>query len=142
MKGKKTSTYERLFKYIEDNVWKLQPAQFITDFESGLRKAISNHFPDVPLYGCWYHYTAAIRRRLMTLEMYRVITDDPAGAMIYYMLLSLPLLSKERILDGFNFIKNEARKNGLYKEFKVFFKYFDHFWINLVCFNAQFICFL
>lgn len=140
MSDKKTKTYEKVFKYIEDNVWKFQPAQFMTDFESGLRKAISSYFPNAPLYGCWYHYSVSIRRRLMTLNMYRVITDDPAGLMIYRMFLSLPLLPQERILDGFNFIKNEARKNGLFKEFREFFKYFDNFWIHLVCFHAKDLC--
>lgn len=132
MTNKDTESYENVFKYIEDKVFKLRPAQFMADFESGLRKAISNCFPDTPLYGCWYHYCAAIRRRLMTLHMYRVITDDPAGLVIYRMLLSLPLLPRERILDGFNFVKNEALTNGLSKTFKAFFKYFEGFWINLV----------
>lgn len=136
MSDKKTTTYQKVFKYIEDNVFKFQPAQFMADFESGLRKAISNYFPAASLYGCWYHYSASIRRRLMTLNMYRVITDDPAGILIHRMLQSLPLLPRERILDGFNFIKNEARKNRLFKEFGKFFKYFDNFWIQLVCFHA------
>lgn len=134
MTDKKASTYQKVFEYIEDNVFKLQPAQFMADFEAGLRKAISSYFPGVPLYGCWYHYCAAIRRRLMTLNMHRLITDDPAGFMIYRMLLSLPLLPRDRILDGFNFVKSEARKNRLFKAFKAFFKYFNDFWINLVCF--------
>lgn len=134
MTDKKTKTYQKVFKYIEDNVFKLQPAQFMADFETGLRKAITSYFPDAPLYGCWYHYSASIRRRLMTLNMHRVITDDPAGLMIYRMMLSLPLLPRERILDGFDFVKNESRKNGLFKAFKEFFKYFNEFWIHLVCF--------
>lgn len=132
MKDKQTKSYEHVFKYIEENVFKLQPAQFMADFESGLRKAILTYFPDVPLYGCWYHYSAAIRRRLMTLHMYRVITDDPAGLVIYRMLLSLPLLPRERIFDGFEFVKRQARKDGLFSTFKTFFKYFEGFWLKFV----------
>lgn len=136
MTNKTAKAYENLFKYIEENVFKLQPAQFMADFEKGLRKAITICFPDTPLYGCWYHYCAAIRRRLMTLSMYRVISDDSAGAMIYRMFLSLPLLPRERILDGFEFIKLKARKAGLFNTFKAFFKYFDNFWRKLVCFDG------
>lgn len=68
----------------------------------------------------------------MTLNMYRVITDDPEGLTIYRMILSLPLLPRERILDGFNFVKEVSRTHGLFKVFKPFFKYFNDFWINLV----------
>lgn len=132
MTNKTAKAYENVFKFIEEKVFKLQPAQFMSDFENGLRKAISNCFPDTPLYGCWYHYCAAVRRRLMTLNMYRVITDDHAGSVIYRMLLSLPLLPQERILDGFEFIKLKARGAGLFKTFKVFFKYFNEFWVKLV----------
>lgn len=136
MMRKDTKSYENVFKYIEDNVFKFRAAQFMADFEKGLRKAISNYFTGTPLYGCWYHYCASVRRRLMTLHMHRVITDDPAASVIYRMLLSLPLLSRERIQDGFAFIEKEARRT-----FKEFFKYFNEFWINLVCKeNSTFFC--
>jgi len=133
MTDKRTSSYEAVFKFIEDNTFQMQPALFMADFETGLRAAIMNYFPQVQLRGCWYHYCASIRRRLMTLHMHRLITDDPAGLKIYRMFLSLPLLPKERILDGFNVIKTFARENRLFHEFKIFFGYFHDFWIQLVC---------
>lgn len=132
MTNKAAKLYETIFKHIEDNVFKLQPAQFMADFEAGLRKALNSYYPNSNLFGCWYHYCAAVRRRLMTLAMYRVINDDPEGILIYRMLLSLPLLPRDHILDGFEFVKDEARKHRLFKEFKEFFKYFNYFWINLV----------
>lgn len=132
MLNKKAKTYQDVFNYIEEKVFKLQPAQFMCDFGTGLRKAISCVFPDIPLYGCWYHYCAAVRRRLMTLNMYRIITDNDAGTMIYRMILCLPLLPKDKILDGLLFVKNESKMNALFKVFKKIFKYFEDFWMNLV----------
>lgn len=132
MTDKRTDSYEMIFKYIEDNIFKFQAALFMADFEAGLRKAIMRYFPGVSIRGCWYHYSAAIRRRLMNLHMHRVITDDPVGWMIWRMFLSIPLLPQERILDGFNFIKKVARENHIFQEFKKFFRYFNDFWIKLV----------
>lgn len=135
MTNKRTELYLDVFKYIDDNVFQLQPAQFMADFEAGLRKAIQTHYPEASLYGCWYHYCASIRRRLMSLSMYRLITDDRTGAQIYRMMLSLPLLPKERILDGFGVVKRVAKENRLHKEFKKFFDYFEDFWMKLVSLN-------
>lgn len=110
----------------------LQPAEFMADFEAGLRKAINDYYPDALLRGCWYHYCAAIRRRLMTLQMYRIITEDEEGATIYRMMLCLPLLPPQYIYDGFKVVKSVARDNHLHKEFKKFFDYFEDFWMNMV----------
>lgn len=132
MTNKRTDSYEMIFGYIEANIFKFQPSLFMADFEGGLRKAIMRYFPGVDIRGCWYHYSVAIRRRLMNLNMHRVITDDHMGWMIYRMFLSIPLLPQERILDGFNYIKRVSRENHLYQEFKKFFQYFNDFWINLV----------
>lgn len=133
MTDKRTDSYQAIFKYIEENVFMLQPAEFMADFETGLRKAIQNSYPQASLHGCWYHYSASIRRRLMTLCMYRLITDEPMGAQIYRMMLSLPLLPQNRILDGFNVVKTVARENHLYREFKKFFDYFNDYWMKMVC---------
>lgn len=133
MTNKRAETYQAIFKYIEENLFRLQPAEFMTDFEAGLRKALNDTYPDASLHGCWYHYCASIRRRLMTQNMYRLITDDPSGTQIYRMMLSLPLLPSDRILDGFNVVKTVARENHLHKEFRKFFKYFEEFWMRMVC---------
>lgn len=137
MTNKRAETYEKIFEYIETHLFKLQPSQFMADFEKGIRKAIQNYFPQAALYGCWYHYCAAIRRRLMNLNMFRLITDDQGGIEVYRMLLSLPLLPKDRLLDGFEVVKRVARDNHLNKDFKKFFEYFDGFWMKLVCIHFE-----
>lgn len=133
MTDKEAASYQAVFEYIEKNVFKLQAAEFMADFETGLRAAIKKCYPEALLHGCWYHYSAAIRRRLMTLDMHQIITDDSSGIEIYRMCLSLPLLPQERILDGFNVVQEFAREKGLFREFKKFFKYFNDFWMHLVC---------
>ncbi|XP_055308039.1 uncharacterized protein LOC129572142 [Sitodiplosis mosellana] len=120
MTDKEAASYQAVFEYIETHIFKLQPAEFMADFETGLRAAIQRYYPEASLHGCWYHYCSSIRRRLMTLDMHQVITDDPSGIEIHRMCLSLPLLPQACILEGFNVVQRTAREKGLYSEFKSF----------------------
>lgn len=42
MTDKSAASYKAVFHYIESNIFRLQPSQFMADFESGLRAAIWN----------------------------------------------------------------------------------------------------
>lgn len=132
MSGKSAELYKQVFQYIENNVFKMKPSQFMTDFEAGMRKAIEECYPNAILHGCWYHFCAAIRRKLVTLQLYQLIVEVPSAMAIYRMILNLPLLPSEFILEGFQVIKKIARDRKLYKQFKSLFEYFENFWLQLV----------
>lgn len=100
MSDKKTSTYETVFKYIDVNVFELKAARFMADYEGGMRKAIKICFPNAILNGCWYHFSAAVRRRFLSLNLYRLIADSMPAQQLYRKILSLPLLPPEGILEG------------------------------------------
>lgn len=142
MSGKDTRLYKEVFNYIEENVFKLMPSSFMTDFEAGLRRAIREHWQSIrelKLYSCWYHYCAAIRRRIRTLQLLELIADNSDARKIYRKLLSLPLLPTELIEHGYQLIKEDARAKNLLKAFRKFFQYFESFWLNLVIFSKSII---
>lgn len=132
MTDKSAASYKAIFHYIESKIFRLQPSQFMADFESGLRPAIWDFYPNSKLHGCWYHYCSSLRRRLLNMSMYDLITNNSEAKSIYRKMLSLPLLPPESIIGGFDLIKEKARKNKLYRPFKNFFDYFQKFWLNFV----------
>lgn len=132
MTDKSAASYIAVFSYIENNLFKLQPSQFMADFESGLRAAISNFYPTTQLNGCWFHYCSSLRRNLLSMSLYDLITNSQNAKSIYRKMLSLPLLPPESIEGGFQLIKQEARVSKLFKPFRQFFNYFQNFWLNLV----------
>lgn len=136
MSGKSATLYEQVFAYIE-KIFELKPKRFMTDFESGLRAAIKKCYPHAALHGCWYHYCASLRRKLLDLHMHNLIANNPSARAIYRKMLSIPLLPPEYIEQGYFLIKEEARSNKLINKFSAFFKYFESFWLNLVCFNFE-----
>lgn len=127
-----TKAYKLVIQYIEDNIFKLRPAKFITDFEAPMRKAIKECYPGVELHGCWYHYCAAIRRKVVSLGLYDLVKNDWNARSIYRKLKSWPLLPSNRTIEGFKIIEEETRNFGLHKDFKAFFTYFKGFWLQLV----------
>lgn len=132
MSGKATRLYEEVFKFIENKIFTLKPSKFMTDFEAGLRKALNNIYPDATLHGCWYHFVAAVRRRILSHKLYELIKENPIVKFIYRSLLNLPLLPPEDILNGYNIIKLEAKNSAFYEQLKPVLDYFESFWLALV----------
>lgn len=137
MSGKKAKAYRNVFEYIEQHIFKLEPVQFITDFEAGMRKAIKFCYPSAILLGCWFHYCSAIRRRVLRLRLYRLIAENRNARSIYRKLLSWPLLPQNHMKEGYDIILKEADRNCLLSTFKNLFKYFDRYWLKQVFYHLQ-----
>lgn len=129
MTRKTAECYSHVFRFIESEVFELKPTEFITDFEIAMRNAISECYPRARLHGCWYHFSAALRKRLIKEGLFQLIKIDEDAAAIKKMMMSLPLLPANNFDEGYKHIKKIASRNKyLSKKFMGFFKYFDNFW--------------
>ena len=79
---------------------------------------------------------AAIRRRIVHLNLFKLTEEDENASLIYKKILNLPLLPPDQIAAAYWGVKKEAKTHNLDKQFKHFFKYFDGFWLKLVGFQA------
>lgn len=135
MSSKTTVCYESIFKFIETNVFKLEPGEFVTDFELGMRAAINKCYPTVPLRGCWYHYCAALRKKLLKLGLHDLLKSNALARIIKIELMSLPLLPAEYFKEGYEYIKTSAKTWKLSASFKEMFAYFENYWFAQVNFK-------
>lgn len=53
MDRKTNEIYNALLEYIKENIFDMDPALFVTDYEQGMRAAINSVFPRVKTVGCW-----------------------------------------------------------------------------------------
>ena len=53
MDKKAKNAYEGLFKYIKNNIFDMEPAIVITDYEQALRNVLQMVFPNATHVGCW-----------------------------------------------------------------------------------------
>lgn len=132
MSNKSTSAYEAIFNYIEIEVFEMKPMAFMTDFEAGMRKAIKKCYPDAKLYGCWYHFCAAVRRKMTSNRLRKLIDGNRVAMGIYCKLLRLPLLPPDHIEEGYKLIVKEARAKRLCSDFSKLFTYFENYWLAMV----------
>lgn len=132
MSERTSACYQAVFKYIEDKIFKLEPSEIITDFETGMRHAINKFYPDVILRGCWYHYCAALRKRLLKLGLHQLLKTNYFAKCVKKMLMNLPLLPVERFIEGYEYIISSAKDNSIFNEFKGMFKYFEEYWFAVV----------
>lgn len=129
MSNKNCENYSAVFKYIEKNVFNLEPESFMTDFEAGMRAAVRKCYPNVALHGCWFHFCSAIRKKSLQLGYHDLITTNSQAKFIQKAMMSIPLLPANDIENGYLYIKEKADENKLSSEFQKMFDYFDSYWL-------------
>lgn len=133
MSNKTAECYKAVFKFIEDNVFKLEPESFITDFENGLRAAIRYQYPTTILRGCWYHYCCSLSRHIKRMgNINAIINSKPEAALIKGQLMNFPLLPKNKFSEGYRYIKQQVCDCNLQEELKDLLIYFENTWIRQV----------
>lgn len=135
MTRRTTAIYADVFRFIEKRIFKMKPAEFITDFESAMRKAIRLRYRKAVLRGCWYHYSAAIRRKMIKLKLFGLLKHNYKARAIKVMIQGLPLLPSEFFDQGYKYVKRLAHEWNLFAKFRNFFVYFEEFWIREVGFR-------
>lgn len=129
MSKKTFACYTAVFQYIESNVFHLEPTEFITDFEAGMRKSIKYIYPGTILRGCWFHYCSALRKKCRQLGLGPLLNSCSEAKMILKEIMGLPLLPAENFLQGYLYVRKLTDEYEISSDFKNFFSYFESFWI-------------
>lgn len=130
MTRKTSVAYMAVFKFIEEKLFKLQPAEFMTDYEDGMRLAIRKRWGTVVIRGCWFHYCRAIWKKTRKLGMTKVLKQNSNAKVVLKSLMALALLPADRIEEGFRVIKTFANRKRLSQKLQKLFIYFEGYWLN------------
>lgn len=134
MTRKTAEAYLAVFDYIETKLFELQPKEFMTDFEEGMRLAIRIRWPNAVIRGCWFHLCRAIENKTKSLGLTKILKSNSVARMVKKQLMSLALLPADRITVGYASIKLMAREKKLLKKFQSLFAYFESYWLKQVRF--------
>lgn len=130
MSRRTKAAYVALFKYIEENIVKLEPTSVMSDFERALRSAASDVFLGVIIRGCYFHYSQAIVKYVQHLpDLVTAINGDTALERIFYQFLRLPLLPAHKIQEGLDVLKSQAEP---FRAFDPLIAYFERQWMRIV----------
>lgn len=122
-----------LFKYIEENVCRLQPTSFMSDFEDALRNALRSVYPGVESKGCWFHFTQALRRKCKSIPgmWVAVQTSEDGANILLKKFRALALVPADQMWEAFQMLRIEAHQFG--QLFDAFVNYFEQQWMSKVC---------
>lgn len=123
--------YVELMRWVQANVCDLDPVSFMTDYEGALRNALKEVYPLCEVRGCFFHISQAVRRKASKLAGFLAeLHANKKADHIFRQFLALPLLPKERIVEGFELL---VRKSAVHGElFKKFVAYYERWWIKTV----------
>lgn len=109
----------------------------MSDFEVGLREAIKRVYGDVPVRGCWFHFSQAVRRKAASLPGFVAgIRSGDAQNDCFRKFMVLPLVPAGQIVAQFEAMKAEAQ--GFGDLFTEFIAYYENQWITEVCLKILF----
>lgn len=131
-----TAAYIRMFRFVEDNICKLEPTKFMSDYEGALRKAIRHVYPACELSGCLFHLTQAARKKASQIPgFFGAVTRDEKLNQLYHKFMALPLLPAGCIVEAFNALQEEA--NRYPGPVTTFVTYFQRQWIVRVSYKKK-----
>lgn len=64
MSRRTAEDYRKVMKKIEEILVKPAVAEVVSDFERGIWRGVQDVFPEVKMYGCVFHWTQAVFRKL------------------------------------------------------------------------------
>lgn len=131
MTHRKKVLYKKVFKYLRDN-FSMDPHRVMSDYEKGMRTAISQIWQNAFLAGCHFHYKQAIRRKLISYGLKRFIASNVYAANTLKFYMALPLLPQGLIRDGLENILEYQGKHNLKRKFAMFNKYYLRTWLGNV----------
>ena len=137
MEGKTTDYCRRLFRIIKQkisqkfNILQWVPEKIISDFETGLVPAVQTEFPNAILWGCYFHFTQAILRRIQNSDLQFPYRRDENLKKIFRKFMSVGFLPLGEIRNAIVDLLDEERTRTLFfrhQELRDFFQYFHSTW--------------
>lgn len=108
--------------------------EIVADFERACWRAVEDVFPRVKIFGCGFHWTQAVFRKIKAIGLVPLYHQNPSLRFFLRCCMCLNLVQSQEISGVFTQLKSEAGKLGLDKEDRekldTFLTYMDGQWIN------------
>ena len=122
--------FKKVFKHLHDHLApNLRPHEIVTDYEANLYYALGETYLDSHIGGSVFYYTQNLYKKICSLNLSRDLEKNSNFRNTYHMLLMLPLLPVNTILDGLNNIEIQAKDIGLADLVQPIFTHIRSQWI-------------
>jgi len=130
MSRRQAKDYTRVFKRIKKLMGDIcNVEEIVSDFEMGIWKGVVSVFPSAKIFGCSFHWTQAIFRKIKCLGLGRYYSRNENVRLLCRKLMSLNLLPTRYINRCFYSLEQQSRTLGI-PLLSDLFQYVDNTWIS------------
>lgn len=98
---RKRTTYDQIFDQLLKLEPELNPTDITVDFEMGVIKSLTKHFPMAQIHGCFFHLTQSVWRHIQSIGLQVPYTSDEDFAFEIRLLISLAFLPEENVIEAY-----------------------------------------
>ena len=104
----------------------------MSDWEDAPRNAFRETYPQVKIYGCWFHFTQRIWAKTQKLGLVEGYGNKREIEKYIKQLMAIPFLPAPLIIPTFNFIPVPELENSERIKLEKLKKYFTRRWISRI----------
>ncbi|CAD6231389.1 GSCOCG00012226001-RA-CDS [Cotesia congregata] len=130
MSRKSTDCYVAVIDHFKSLSQHIIVLSYMTDFETGLRKALKLSYPNATAESCYFHFIQANMKKAKKLGLLKKLENWEDGRKFFRKLLALALLPSTDIIPTFNWLL--VIRTPFYLIFKDFINYFVDYWLMTI----------
>ena len=132
MTSKSQDLYKSILENLNLNVPDFQPSATMSDWEPAPRNAFKQVYPNIKLYGCWFHFTQRIWMKSQKLGLSESFRSNPEVTKYIKQLMAIPFLPPSLISPTFSFLQMPSLESPQMLQLKKLNTYFKKRWLNQV----------
>ncbi|KAI6655302.1 General transcription factor II-I repeat domain-containing protein 2A-like [Oopsacas minuta] len=105
--------YQAILESISQNIPHFRPLASMSDWEDASRNSFRETYPQVKIYGCWFHFTQLIWAKTQKLGLVEGYRNKQEIEKYIKQLMSIPFLPAALIIPTFNFIQVPENSEGI-----------------------------
>ena len=130
--AKNQELYQAVLESLKEHIPLFTPIASMSDWEPASRNAFRQIYPQIRIFGCWFHYTQRIWGKTQKLGLIQEFKDKPQVKDYIRNLMALPFLPAALINPTFTFLELPTLDNITMMKLDKLSKYFKKRWVNQI----------
>ena len=132
MTSKSQELYSAIFKDLVAYVPQFQPIASMSGWEPADRNAFKESYPQMKVYGCWFHFTQRNWAKTQKLGLSQIFKNNFHISKFIRQLMAIPFLPAPLIAPTFTLIEVPVLPNEDMPRLEKLKKYFKKRWLNQI----------